>query len=103
MSKATGHGGDGVVVVCFGGFLLICRSSSMSLIVLWLLTGRVDLGSPDSGSAGGLSGLLMYEEVVERVKVIKGLIDAPRSASCVQLMGGAGTGGCVDRRLLIRR
>ena len=50
----------------------------------------------DGGGIRGLSELVILHEIMERVKMRKGLADLPKPCDYFHLIGGTGTGGYVS-------
>jgi len=49
----------------------------------------------DGGGIRGLSELVILHEIMERVKMRKGLVELPKPCDYFHLIGGTGTGGYV--------
>ena len=54
----------------------------------------------DGGGIRGLSELVILHEIMEQVKMRKGLADLPKPCDYFHLIGGTGTGGYVTGNML---
>ena len=54
----------------------------------------------DGGGIRGLSGLIVLQEVMQRIQTSENLRQLPRPCEYFDLIGGTSTGGYADHRLL---
>ena len=68
------------------------------------LATKVELTIPfgtDGGGIRGLSELVILHEIMERVKMRKGLAELPKPCDYFHLIGGTGTGGYVPWNVVV--